>query len=403
MAPKRKAEEKNNHDAPPTAKRLKTSHDKKDEKAATKDTDDNKGAKQSETDGSGSESGSEYEPSGTETETDGESDAATSASSSDDDDATSSDSNDDDSGHDSNSDDSGDDISNESKGSNSNNVVGRSVGGKTLRMPKEPSETGLVLTDFASEIFVLNPKAACVKGQLFLADDRILLNGSPFEIQKFETMNTTGTLTVTGCWLVTNIKRVRHGNYARVDPPTTVRLRSDTTFAHFPTAGCKITHRLTAATHLSVSDYKSAIELDDNTSSLQSVVGDKGKTRPRFWPSDRRWNEGEQRRLLVFLRRIWPLCERPPSVTFPMLPAPQRDQLLLQPDENEENVRDIDQYTVKYRALWDIVRQNRNQNLANTQRWIANSLDTYRRQYIQVQQVDWENAFRLFWAAADTI
>jgi hypothetical protein len=106
--------------------------------------------------------------------------------------------------------------------------------------------------------------------------------------------------------------------------------------------------------------------------------------------------------LLMFLRRIWPTCTRPSSVTIPMRPPPHKDSLAAA-DDNDDDKRDMHDITLKYSSLWQEIIRRTDANAPSAQRWMANLFDAWRRRYINVTNTDWETAFREFWAAADII
>lgn len=388
---------------PPADKRRKLAEEEKDTKDEKEDKEDKE--QDSEEGGSGSES--EYEPSGSDA-----SDASDASSSSGDDMTTTSDDesqtdeegsgsssgSDSGSGSDGESEDkeeSGDDKEPKGKGEKKSELVGREVsGGRTLRPLREdrPPSDPLLLPDLSHQHLPIASseadglcRAACIKGRVFIASDRIYFDGRPTEIAGFITDAKDGGLTkVRVRWLSSAEKGLRFGNYAREAVAVDVPLRSDTDLKHLPKSLSliKITHEKKAG-----------------QDGLVSVAGDKGRSRPALFGVDKRWNAGELKRMLMFVRRVWPSCRRPPSVTIAMRPPPHKDHLSA-PDDNEDDVKDIEAFTAKYKTLWQATVNRSDAHASSAQQWMANTFDSWRRQYITVAETDWENAHREFWAAA---
>lgn len=299
--------------------------------------------------------------------------------------------------------------------------AGREVGGRQLRnLPDADNKNeidNLKLTDLAFEFMLLDAAntstslchAACIKGRVFLAGDRILMNEKPAEIDGFSS-GEANTFYIHVKWLIAGSELVgagiRHGNYLRCFTSARIQYGSLTEIQHvrFETSTCKITH---SCDKLNAPTYESTLSqvltaFHQKTLVTMPVSNDKGRWRPALFGVDRRWNAGEQRRLLIFLRRVWPTCVRPSSVTIAMRPAPHKDNLAV-PDDNVEDVRDIAELTVKYHSLWKAVVRRTDANAASCQRWLANTYDSWRRYYLTVQHTDWETAFREFTAVSQVI
>jgi hypothetical protein len=335
----------------------------------------------------------------------------------------------------------------------------RVVGGRAMRPRAEDTGSGaaldpLRLHDLAHEILLLDPPsahpdgpehlAACVKGRVFVAGDRARLDGNPVEILGFNRLTAAATAakpapgsrvgananaltgadvaaaaapaaaaggaeaeakTVSGAgygvvvrWLVPG----SGGNFVRAEPPVLVRLRSDSELLHAPTklAGGAATMKVTRSCDGAAKDTWSATA--GAMSGLETrplEKPDKGLWRPMLIGRGLRWNAGEQRRLLMFARRVWPSSFRPASVTIPMRPAPSQDALAT-PDDNEDDRQDINQVAAKYIGLWRVVSRRSDLTASDCQRWMANTFDTWRRLYLTVSETDWETAYREFWSAA---
>jgi len=170
--------------------------------------------------------------------------------------------------------------------------------------------------------------------------DRIRIDGEHAEICGFKPDETIAYV----YWLLSadefakvGIKSgVRHGNFLRMLPTATVPLTSLTELQHAPAdksgsaATIKITHQGQIKDAPSISDKKSLmVKLGEEAESFASVpvASYKGRWRPKLYGTDMRWNAGEQKKLLLFLRRVWPTCIRPTSVTIPMDPPAQKDKL----------------------------------------------------------------------------
>jgi len=378
----------------------------------------------------GGDSDPDYSPSAS-SESESESDAATSSSSSDDDDG--------DSGIDQDSDQTGDDDDSDSENDDDasededdqedekkdeKKAVGRiTKDGRTLRpLPEDTlvDKDIMRLTDLASEIIMLDMaqvlrsyptgskihRAAFIKGRVFLAEDRVKYNGNWIEIIGFQDMNILAHILLTG----DSVKGLgmTFGNYLRISPPSTFKLGSETELVHGgpahsgPGSTVKISHGCTLSkTH--ILNHATAVNaIKKKEAKVESLkVADKGRARPLLYPgAERRWNEGEQKKLLMFLRRVWPTSFRPAAVTIPMLPPAKKDDLAA-PDDNHDDAKDIDMITSKYRSIWEMI--SKNNNMDGCQRWLANTFDMYRRFYITVTQIDWELVYREIAAITDIV
>jgi hypothetical protein len=428
MAPKRKADSKTSQVSKPKR------HKPQDQK-----TEENR--KVDESDGDGDDSDPDYEPSaaaaGSSSDTGEDSDSPTSSdtSSGDDDDID----NDSDKTSDDDDDDDDDDESSDSSEEDEKAVVGREVAGKVLRVRPEESKAlqgqdtdNLKLTDLAYEILLLDAphattglcRAASIKGRVFLAGDRVHINNNSAEVVGFSKAITTRTTSTTTTstesqsneynihvkWLVNGGEAagmgVWHGNYIRCEPAIVVKYTSETEVEHIRTdvSTCKITH---VCTGLSQPTFKSTLDaiksaISNKTFLTEAVLSDKGRWRPLLFGVDRRWNAGEQKRLFIFLRRVWPSCARPASVTIPLRPAPHKDNLAA-PDDNADDVRDIAELTAKYYSIWDTVVKRTDDNANSCQRWLANTYDSWRRLYLTIKHTDWETASREFTATSNII
>jgi hypothetical protein len=335
--------------------------------------------------------------------------------------------------------------------------------GRTLRPRREKAGDGggLVLEDLGSEHLLLDAprpipltgqggavaghRLACVKGTLFLEGDRVRCDGALLEIIGFG----ADAVTLYGHWLVPGAelrpgRRVGHANLVRVLPSVTVALCSHTALEHLGQDGyenvnnaatAKITHQADLVIHAHAARYPDAVAAlngavrappspradikhgapeEDKRSAgggggvpaLVRVERDRGLPRPRLANAQvvGRWGETAQRALLVFVRRVWPGCDRDPERTVPMAPPRQVDALgargaTLEDDDNESQA--ILRLTRFYSDSWDLIR--RDARLKSCERWLASALDALRRRYLQVQRAPWELAFRQIRATLDLV
>lgn len=402
MPAKRKADKEDKEEKEETVKRRKTdantSNKRLPPEGSSSGSDSDSAYEPSESEASASESESD-EPTSSESESSGSeadsSQGSSSGSSSGDDDA---------------------DTKEKGEKEDEKKVEGRDVGGRTMRGLKEDrpkEEDSLKLSDLAQEHLILSVPAygraslvACLKGRVYTRLDRVRINGELAEIQGFWEDGPSMQIN----WLLSAEEAhgsgVRHGNFLRVTPDSVIPLTSMVELEHEPTekAGVAATLKITHQAKIKIGP-KSKAELFLRRGEgweVNAVAGDKGRWRPNLYGTERRWNAGEQKKLLLFLRRVWPECQRPASVTIAMDPPAHKDSLAGLEDE-EDDVRDIVALTEKYRAIWDATVRRTDANAANAQRWMANTFDSLRRLYIQVKQVDLETAHREFWAAAELL
>lgn len=326
-------------------------------------------------------SGSEYEPSDEEASTTEEDEDPTTSESDDaknDDDPSSSSSG--------SSSDDDDDDGNAEQEEEDEKKESRNVNGKCLRPLKESVD----LPDLAQEhLFLDKPNsegrcfAACIKGRVYLATDRVRLDKKIVEIVDFYPSKSTIRVNI--------LEKALRGNYLRKLPPIEIGLDSSTDLQH---ESGQLANQ--AATVKIVADQ------DEKNGKKIAVASDKGRWRPSLFGSDKRWNEKDLKQMLLFVRRVWPSCVRPPSVTVPLQPPAQKDPLS-EPDDNLDDLKDIEMITEKYRAIWNATVQRTDPNAAQAQKWMANTFDTWRKQYLAVTQTDRETAHREFWATINLI
>lgn len=261
-------------------------------------------------------------------------------------------------------------------------------GGYTLRALPDQTVTQkreFDLEDLKQEVLVLTAHAACIKGTLFLRLDRVLLNGEIVELMHF-TQSATGSTTLGFRKLTVSLR----GNYNREMKVIDHVFQSDTILKHLPPS----------VTSLRVSHERKGEEEKPHL----AVSKDHGWTRPGlFTPLQaRKWNVGEQKAMFIFIRRMWPTCRPSDAIQAPAGTVDGKEDPLDSKDDNEDTKREILRLSESYVRVWDAVRTS-SEGTSSVKRWITSLFDSWRKHYVAVDRVNWEQSFREFWAVASQV